>query len=231
MPNLIWKEWHEQSWKLGFGCVVLGALALIGLRARIVGDETMAMWVCFLGLTLLPVLSSTGLLPAERSEGSFESLLALPVPPWRILMAKTAMGIVLCAGPMFAAAVASLLVAGGRELTSDAMLVLYGRSVLAALSLFIWMLALTARLPNEARAGMLAIGVLILWMLATAGLADPSVPPLAFAVSPFSLVYGYSNGFSAAPPLVLVLAVQVVILSLLWLWTSRRLVGAVEANS
>ena len=84
------------------------------------------MWVCFLGLTLLPVLSSTGLLPAERSEGSFESLLALPVPPWRILMAKTAMGIVLCAGPMFAAAVASLLVAGGRELTSDAMLVLYG---------------------------------------------------------------------------------------------------------
>ena len=87
------------------------------------------------------------------------------------------------------------------------------------------MLALTARLPNEARAGMLAIGVLILWMLATAGLADPSVPPLAFAVSPFSLVYGYSNGFIAAPPLVLVLAVQVVILSLLWLWTSRRLVA------
>jgi hypothetical protein len=231
MPNLIWKEWHEQSWKLGFGCVVLGALALIGLRARLVSDETMAMWVCFLGLSLLPVLSSTGLLPAERGEGSFELLLALPVSPRRILLAKTAIGIVLCAGPMLAAAVISLLVTRGRELTEDAMLVLYGRSLLATLSLFIWMLALTARLPNEARAGLLALGVLILWMLATAGLADPSVPPLAFAVSPFALVFGYSNGFSAAPPLLLVLAMQAVTLSLLWLWTSRRLTGAVEANS
>lgn len=231
MPNLIWKEWHEQSWKLGFGCVVLGALALIGLRARIVGDETMAMWVCFLGLALLPVLSSTGLLPAERSEGSFESLLALPVPPWRILMAKTEIGFLLCAGPMLVAAVVSLLATGGRELPEDAMIVLFGRSTLAALSLFIWMLALTARLPNETRAGLLALGVFIFWMLATAGLADPSVPSVAFAVSPFALVYGYSSGFLTAPPLLFVLAVQVVILSLLWIWTSRRLNGPVEANS
>jgi len=230
MPSLIWKEWHEQSWKLGFGCVVLGALALIGLHARLVADETLAMWVCFLGLSLLPVLSSTGLLPAERGEGSFESLLALPVQPWRILLAKTGIGFLLCVGPMTAAAVASLLMAGGRELTSESMLVLYGRSTLVALSLFIWMLALTARLPSEARAGLLAMGILIFWLLATAGLADPDVPSVAFAVSPFALVYGYSNGFSAAPPLALVLAVQVVVLSLLWVWTSRRLTGVVETN-
>jgi hypothetical protein len=132
---------------------------------------------------------------------------------------------------MFAGAVVSLLAAGGRELSDAAMLVLYGRSALASLSLFIWMLALTARLPNEARAGLLALGVFILWMLATAGLADPSVPSIAFAVSPFALVYGYSSGFSSAPPLVLVLVEQAVILSLVWIWTSRRLGGVVEANS
>ena len=39
MHSLLWKEWHEQSWKLGFGCVVLGALALIGLHSRIIADE------------------------------------------------------------------------------------------------------------------------------------------------------------------------------------------------
>src|SRR5689334_8801214 len=41
MRSLLWKEWHEQSWKLAFGCVVLAALAVIGLRARVVADDTM----------------------------------------------------------------------------------------------------------------------------------------------------------------------------------------------
>src|ERR1700722_4488605 len=109
MRSLLWKEWREQSWKLGFGCIVLTALAVIGLHARIIDDESMVVMVCFLGVTLLPVLSSTGLVPAERSEGSLESLLALPVKSWRILLAKTAMGLLLCTGPLLAAAAASLL--------------------------------------------------------------------------------------------------------------------------
>ncbi|MDB5358676.1 MAG: hypothetical protein JWN24_5129, partial [Phycisphaerales bacterium] len=23
MSSLLWKEWHEQRWKLGFGCLIL----------------------------------------------------------------------------------------------------------------------------------------------------------------------------------------------------------------
>jgi hypothetical protein len=221
MPTLIWKEWHEQSWKLGFGCLVLGALALIGLRSRIVADATMLMWVCFLGLALLPVLSSTGLVPAERSEGSFESLLALPVSPWRILAAKTLMGLVLCAGPMLVATVVSVLAAGNREMSDHWMVYLYARSTLATLSLFIWMLALTIRLPNETRAGLLGIGVLIFWMLATAGLAQPPVPRLVFAVSPLCFAYGVRA--NAVPPLAEVLIVQTLIAVILWIWASKRL--------
>jgi hypothetical protein len=231
MSKLIWKEWHEQSWKLGFGCLVLSALALIGLRSRIVSDESMMMTVCFMGIALLPVLSSTGLIPAERAEGSFESLLALPVTPRKILMAKTEMGIVLCAGPMVAAAIVSLLAAGGREMTDTTMIDLYGRSTLAALSLFIWMLALTAHLPSEARAGLVAMGVLILWMLATVGLVQPSVPTWVFAFSPMSFIYGYSGGFAGSPQLAAALTIQPVIAVGLWFWTAKILGAAVEGRS
>lgn len=228
MPNLLWKEWHEQSWKLGFGCLVLGALALIGLRSRIIDDESMVMFVCFLGVALLPVLSSTGLVPAERSEGSFESLLALPVAPWRILAAKTAMGFLLCAGPLIFAGVVSILTAGGREMTDDAMFALYARSALAAISLFVWMLALTIRLPNETRAGLLAMGLLIFWILATSGLSYPSVPPLLFDISPLAFVYMRKTREQVItmPPLAAVLAVQAGIVVLLWAWASRQLAGA-----
>ncbi len=230
MPSLIWKEWHEQSWKLAFGCLVLGALALIGLRTRIIADETMTMWVCFLGLGLLPVLSSTGLIPAERADGTFESLIAIPIAPWRILIVKTAMGLLLCAGPMLVAALISLLTAGGREMSGAAMITLYARSTLAALSMFIWMLALTAHLPNEARAGLLALGLLVFWTLATASLAFPPVPPEVFAFSPLAFVFGIAAEKTNAPPLLLIVAIQLVILFLLWIWTSRRLTANVEGR-
>jgi len=223
MPKLIWKEWHEQGWKLGFGCLVLGAMAVIGLRSRIIADESMIAWVCFLGMALLPVLSSSGLVPAERSERSFESLLALPVPRWRILAAKTAMGVVLCAGPMIVAALASLLVAGGREMTGGEMIALYVRSTAAAVLLFVWMLALTIRLPNETRAGLLGLGVLIFWIIATLGLAYPSVPSSAMTISPLAFVYGFFNDFVGEPPLVGVVAAQAAIAAALWCWAARQM--------
>ena len=94
MRMLIWKEWHEQSWKLGFGCIVLASFSLIGLRARTTSDEMIVMCVCIMGVGLLPILSSTGLVPAERSEGSLEALLvgcslktggcsSTAISPWR----------------------------------------------------------------------------------------------------------------------------------------------------
>jgi ABC-type transport system involved in multi-copper enzyme maturation permease subunit len=170
MSTLLWKEWHEQRWKLGFGCLILGAFAVIGLHARVVADETLMLWTCLLAILLLPVLSSTGLMPAERAEGSFETLLSLPVRPWRVFLAKTLMGVALCVGPLLIAALLSLAMASGREMDASSIIVLYARSIAATLSLFAWMLALTIRLPNEMRAGLLALGVLIFWLLASAGL-------------------------------------------------------------
>jgi hypothetical protein len=232
MSSLIWKEWHEQSWKLAFGCLVLSALALIGLHSRIIDDESMILFVCFLGVMLLPVLSSTGLVPAERGEGTMESLLSLPVASSRILAAKSIMGILLCAVPLLVAAAVSIAIAGGREMTTEDMFVLYGRSTLASISLFVWMLALTIRLPSETRAGLLAVGLLIFWMLATEGLRFPSVPVLAFDVSPLAFVYRRQTGMQgyniiwSLSPLTGVLLIQAVIVVLLWIWASKRLAGS-----
>jgi ABC-type transport system involved in multi-copper enzyme maturation permease subunit len=228
MPSLIWKEWHEQSWKLGLACVVLVAMAVIGLRARIIEDEMMIAWVCAVGMLLMPVLAASGLVPAERSEGSFGSLLALPVARWRILAAKTTIGMVLCAVPLILAAVASLLIAGGREMTGWEMFTLYARSTAAGVLLFVWALALTIRLPNETRAGLLGVGILIFWIMATLGLAYPSPHPWMMTLSPLALVYGFFNGFDSGPPLVAVLVVQVEIAVVLWWWASRQIGGGAE---
>src|SRR6185437_11506303 len=79
MRSLLWKEWREQSWKLVFGSLILAAFAFIGLHARIVADELLLQWVCLLAVALLPVLASTGLVPAERDDGTLETLFSLPI--------------------------------------------------------------------------------------------------------------------------------------------------------
>jgi len=233
MRQLIWKEWHEQNWRLGFGCIVLGAMALIGLHARLIADDDMMLWVGFIGITLLPVLSSTGLLPAERSEGSFESLLALPVAPWKILAAKTAMGLLLCVGPLAVAAAISLIVAGGREMTDGDIVHFYAASSIAAVSLFIWMMALTSRLPSEGRSALVAIGILIIWSIATGsaaagGLNSEAAPRLLKATSPLMSVWASDPN---SLPLIAVVIVQAIIAIALWTWMARRIVPPLEGES
>jgi hypothetical protein len=141
------------------------------------------------------------------------------------------MGLILCVGPMLAAALASIAAAGGREISNIAILDLYARSTLAAISLFIWMLALTARLPNEARAALLSMGVLIFWMLATFGMDDQDLPALLFAPSPMAFVFHVPETIRPGPSFLVALLVQAVIASLLLMWTSKRLVAPVEAHS
>jgi hypothetical protein len=228
MRQLLWKEWHEQSWKLAFGCVLLSALAAIGLHSRIVADETMVMCVCFLGIALLPMLSSTGLVPAERAEGTLESLLGLPTEPRKILIAKTAMGALLCAGPLGVAMVVSVLVAGQREITGGYMAMIYIRSVLASLALFVWMLALTIQLPSETRGGLVALGILIGWMIATGGLAEVEKAPWVLAFTPLGFVYGVH--FEDCGSLLLVTAVQAIFAAALWAWACKRLAMETEGG-
>jgi hypothetical protein len=225
MRSLLWKEWREQSWKLAFGCVVLAALALIGLRARVVADDTMVMTVCFVAMTLLPVLSSTGLVPAERSEGSFDALVALPVQPWRIFLAKMILGLLLCVVPLLLAGVASVILTRGREMTGGQMIDLYVRSTLATVSLFLWMVFVTIRLPSEGRAALVAMGMWIIWALATIGLGATEIPSWLRAISPLAFVHGIAGGADGLPPpLLLVLFVQAVIAAGLWFGSARRLI-------
>lgn len=219
MRSLLWKEWHEQRWKLAFGSLMLAAFALIGLRARVIADEMLLRYVCGIAVLLLPLLSSTGLVPAERNDGTLESMLALPVQTWRILFAKTVMGVVLCAGPILLTAIVSFAVCGGREMSRGAMAALFARTMLATLSLFFWMFALTVRLPTETRAALIAVGVLVIWLIVSVGLygaAPPGTAPLdLWVVDPFGFFMGAGAVF---PSLALAVCLQAIIALALWLW-------------
>jgi hypothetical protein len=184
MRSLLWKEWREQSWKLVFGSLIFAAFAFIGLHARIVADELLLQWVCFLAMALLPILASTGLVPAERDDGTLDTLFSLPIAPVRIFLIKASMGVLLTAGPILITAAVSLLIAGGREMSSAGIVGFYLRTIIAALSLFVWMFALTISLPTETRASLIAMAVLIMWILISLGLDHPVEHSVFHATAP-----------------------------------------------
>lgn len=189
MRPLVWKEWHEQRWKLGFGCVVLCAFALIGLRTRIVSDESIIVATCALGVLLLPILSAAGLFPAECGEGTLNTLLALPVPRSKLLAAKMTLGIALCAVPLLASAAVCLIIAGGREISDAAMNAIFLRAVASAFFLFVWMFAVTVRSPSEGRGAALAVGILVCWLMITTALVE-AAPAKG---------YGFSESHASLP--------------------------------
>jgi ABC-type transport system involved in multi-copper enzyme maturation permease subunit len=218
MRSLLWKEWHEQSWKLAFSCVLLAAIAAIGLHSRILSDADTLLGTCFVGL-LLPIFYCSGLIPAERAEGSFESLVALPIAPKKILLAKTILGLGQCAVPLLLAMGISLLIAGNREADSWRITSLYAHTIFAASVLLFWMLAFTSQLPSETRAALLSLGIWISLGMAGIGLKGASDALALWTPIPFALT-GFVNHETSAE--IWAVAVQTATALLLWFWTAAR---------
>lgn len=201
LPSLLWKEWREQRWMFGFGCLMLASVMLIGLRARMAADEALLTGACVVSLLLLPLLAAGTLVPAGRADGTLRALLALPVRPRQVLAAKAVAGVVLCVGPLAAAAAVTLVVAEGREMSAGAVAWLCARAAAAAVSLFLWMFAVTVRQPTEPQAWMLSVGVLIGWGCVVVGISSTSVPFWARYTCPFiwlaidePRMFGYARG-------------------------------------
>jgi len=106
-----------------------------------------------------------GLVAAERNEGSLESLFALPVSSWKILLVKVLVGAFGCLLPYAVACVVALGMAGSREMSISDLLLLYAGATGFSLTIFIWTLSFGIRQPTEARTGLMAIPLLLAWSL------------------------------------------------------------------
>ncbi|MHC4361636.1 MAG: ABC transporter permease subunit [Planctomycetota bacterium] len=164
MRALFWKEWCEQRWKLAFGSVLLMGYTAVALKSRLFMDEGIVASVAIVGPMMMALLACMGLVATERSEGSLGTLLALPVESWKIFAAKMVMGAAVCTGPLLGSAVLSIAMAGGREISGSRMVSFYSAGFGVGLALFVWMAAFGISQPTEARAGLVGIAVITLWM-------------------------------------------------------------------
>ena len=223
--SLIWKEWHEQRWKLAFGCVLLMSLALIGLQARLTRDEGIVALTMALGGVLLPIFVAMGLVASERAEGTFTTLMSMPVRPHTVFAVKLVIGAALTAMPLVGAAAVTLLVAGNREMATSMIVRVYIVGIVLAVMTMIWTVCLSIRQPTEARAGMIGLGVLVFWGIVAAVL--PTVTPrpddLVCAFHPLAVFTWVGTDLIPGPNLLAVVLIQSFYIVLLLVWAGLRI--------
>ena len=225
--SLVWKEWHEQRWRLGFGIFLVGTFTLIGLRTRIVPDEQIIIFSMMIGGMFFPLMVAMGLVAPERVEGTIVRLLALPVPAWKVLAAKAVVGGIVCVAPMVVSGAIACVVAGDREMAWGELIGLYAMATGITVSVFTWLTAAGVRQPSEARAGLMGIGVAAGWslviatssMLAIELFHDQTLIAWVAAFSPFGLTALRGGD---APPSV-VIGIQVVMFAAVWAWAAWRM--------
>ncbi len=224
---LVWKEWREQRWRMGFGVALLAVYTIIGLRTRIMPDEQIIAMTILIGGGIFPLMAAMALVAPERAEGTIVRLLTLPVPTWQVLAAKAIVGVAVCAAPVLVSALLAALIAGDREMAWSTMAEIYALATFSSISMFTWLTAAGIRQPSEARAGLAGIGVITAWVLIM----------MLSSLLPFHAAEGmphveWVGTFSPFGPLVLiegnrptaaVIAIQIVMLTCVWLWAARRI--------
>ena len=225
--SLIWKEWHEQRWKLGFGCVLLMTITFVGLRTRMMPDDGIMGLVAILGAVLLPLLNAMGLVAAEREDGSFNTLMRLPAPVVAIYAVKSLMSLAIVVLPVLGSGLIAFLMAGDREMTSSRLLALFGLSAFAATAVFLWTSVAGIRQPTEARAAVAGVAILAVWLVALALtlMMTHDEQHWIVALSPLGSIISIDVPQKG---LAITLA-QLAIMSVLWLWGFRRFARPIKA--
>jgi len=220
---LIWKEWHEQRWKLVFGCVLLMGYTAIGLQSRLWTDEGMVLTTCVWGAPFLPIFVVMGLFSMERQDRTLERLLSLPVKPWKVFSVKLVIGAVICVLPILGSMLITLFIAAGREMTAWRIIIPYLGSMGFILAMFIWSAAIGVRQPGEARAALVSLAILIGWaaivMVADEMFTRP-VDGWSLAITPFGFFHiGRDYYYSLLPKTILI---QLALAVCLIVWGARR---------
>ena len=85
---LIWKEWHEQRWKLAFGTVMLVFFTGSLIAARLTTNSESIYVVLFFGGIILSLYSAMGVFAPERTGGTTTFLASKPIAAWKVFACK-----------------------------------------------------------------------------------------------------------------------------------------------
>jgi ABC-type transport system involved in multi-copper enzyme maturation permease subunit len=160
---LFWKEWRQMQWRWIFSLVICCLFVFVGLKTRVMGDQTIVLFGFGICAFLIPLFIAMGLVAEEREQGNLGMQLKLPVAAWKVYVAKMAMGTVAVAIPAIACLIIALMLAGDRETTSEEFIMIYIFAVLFGTVFMVWIVVFSMKRKTQWAAALTGIVILAVW--------------------------------------------------------------------
>jgi ABC-type transport system involved in multi-copper enzyme maturation permease subunit len=146
---LLWKEWRENLWKLGF-CAGAGIVFTAMLfRMRIVPDFVNCVLISFAQMFVVPIVYSLDIFSGEISNRTIHLLFKIPVRRWMIFFSKYLVGAAGIVLTFLATAVLMEWMTQGREAQPGYLLITNLLCGMAGLLLFTWFCAFGCQSRGE----------------------------------------------------------------------------------
>ena len=163
LMRLLWKEWQENLWKLGFGLTASAAFTIMLFRIRLFPDMANCVIISVVQLFVIPVVYALDLFSGEMSNRTIHLLFKVPVDRWKIFFSKYLMAIGCMALIFMGSGFLMELMARGREAAVGMMFRMNGLFGLSAGLLLTWFCAFGCQSRNEARSLVAMSGVMVGW--------------------------------------------------------------------
>ena len=165
LKRLLWKEWWENLWKLGFCAGVSLAFTMLLFRLRIFPDLQNAFFISLVQTIVVPVVYALDLFSGEMSNRTIHLLFKIPVPRWKIFFAKYLVAIVGIALSFLVTATAMEVLAWGREAQPGMLFLANALQGLCALLLMTWFCLFGCQSRSEAGSLVAIFGVMTGWAI------------------------------------------------------------------
>ena len=188
--NLIWKEWHEQKWKLLALTVIALSVCVAMLSQDIHNAEFALVSTMWAFVMFAPTFVAMGVSAGEHASGVIRFVRAQPVPVWKVATVRCLAGLCLLITPILCSSLLCWLAAFAwpqrgpysvrtASLTglpdewtfSLKLVVLTGIGLAACVNLYSWIVAITVNQRTEFRVGLIGLLVtVVLFFLGSVGL-------------------------------------------------------------
>jgi len=163
--SLLWKEWKENLWKLGFCAIVSVSFTALLFRIRITPDLANCVAISIIQMCVIPIIYGLDIFSGEASNKTIHLLFKIPVRRRAIFFSKYLISITGIALVFVITGALMEYVTAGREVTMLLLLKINWLCGLVALVLFTWFSAFGCQSKSEASSLAILFAVYIGWAI------------------------------------------------------------------
>lgn len=161
--QLLWKEWRENLWKLGFCLIVSLAFSTLLFRVRLFTDFATCIGISLAMCFAVPLIYALDLFAGEMSNRTIHLLFKIPVPRWQIFFSKIGVAMMHFLILFTINGLVMEILAQGRETQMGHLCGIQLIFCLCAMGLFAWFSVFGCQNRSEAASLVVLTGVLIGW--------------------------------------------------------------------